>query len=82
MAAHKSTATRTTRWSTDKEEVERLVYALPDHAQTALLWLLRLWAERKVNPSAELDAAIERIEAALYDGHTDELNPPASLVSH
>lgn len=65
------------------ERIERFVNRLPDDAQRAFLWLLRVYAERTVNPSPELTAAIERVEEALRDGRAYELDLPIhSLLSH
>ena len=63
-------------------EVQERVDRLPEHARRAFLWLLRLYVERNAAPSAQLDATIERVERAFFEGRVHELDPPESLLSH
>jgi hypothetical protein len=58
------------------------VTALPESMQEAVLWLLRLYVERRASPSAEVDATIARVEDAIRRDRVHELDPPASLVAH
>jgi hypothetical protein len=72
----------TARRRAKAKSIARLVDRLTTHEQSVFMWLCRLYIERKAHPSPSIDEQIAAIERAADSGNTDDLTPPASLLTH